>query len=99
MVQISAAAEQKGLTPPGTAEAIGKLLEIYGLPTTDPAPISACLGHMLSDKKRSGSKLDLVLLGQIGKGYIHTISVEQLPAFFGVATLGNQPSEGKAGTL
>lgn len=84
MVQISAAAEQKGLTPPGIAEAIGRLLKIYGLPTTDPAPLSDCLKLMLSDKKRSGGKLDLVLLSQIGEAYVHTISIEELPAFFGV---------------
>lgn len=82
MVEITRAAERRGLTAPGTLDRLLPVLQAYGLPTADPAPLSAYLGGTALDKKRSGESIDLVLLRTIGESFVHRIPLAELPAFF-----------------
>lgn len=84
MVAVSRAAEQAGLTAPGTADRIARVLRAYGLPDEDPAPLTDYLAEVGMDKKRSGTHIDLVLLKAIGDGYVYPVEMRALPAFFGL---------------
>ena len=84
MVIISAAAEKHGLTEKGTAKRISGVLEKYNLKTNDNNSVSDIVKAMSSDKKRIGSELKLVLISSIGNGFVHPVSNEKIPEFFGV---------------
>jgi len=75
MYAIAAAGERRGLTEPGTADLIQKILVAYDLPYKLPpdADIDSIVETVKRDKKRRGDKLNLVLLEKIGKGYLHQI--------------------------
>jgi 3-dehydroquinate synthase len=72
-------AEEKGLTPEGTAERIKKCLEAYHLPVSvhldDPGALMAVMGR---DKKNLEGTLRLVLLDCMGKARLHKAT----PDFF-----------------
>lgn len=57
-----------------------------GLPTTSPYPAAELAQAALSDKKRQGGRITLVLPQRIGKCRLESIPVEQLPAVFSKAT-------------
>jgi len=82
MITVTRAAEKAGLTPPGTADKIGKVLRAYGLPESDPAPMKELLPLMLRDKKREGDTLDLVILKKIGEAAVHPLPLEKLEKFW-----------------
>ena len=84
MAEITRASERQGLTKPGTTERLCRLLSALSLPVSDPAPLAAYLSGALLDKKRDGAALDLILLHDIGNAYIQRVSVNDLPAFFGL---------------
>ncbi len=70
-----------GLCQPEVYDEIRNVLTALGLPTsTDYAP-DALLHYMLSDKKRQGETLSLVLPATVGCCHIHPIAVDQLPEF------------------
>ena len=85
MAEITKAAELRGLTEPGTTKRLTELLKMLGLPSDDPAPVSQVLPGVTMDKKRVGSKIDLVLLRQIGSSFIYPMPMKDLPDFFGCA--------------
>lgn len=70
MVLIAEAGEKNIVTAPGTAERISNLLKKYHLPIADPAPFSELLKLCTADKKRSGDKINFVLLKEIGDAFI-----------------------------
>jgi len=76
MVMAAEFGERLGVTAAGTAARLKHVLTRYQLPIeTD----MACdLRTMLLDKKRSGGKLHLVLLRDIGKAAIHPFAVAEL---------------------
>ncbi len=82
MMLVTQAAERAGLTPAGTADRIGSLLTKYGLPTHDPVPPEQYLANAALDKKRSAAGLDLVLLRDIGRAFVHPLPISQLDSFF-----------------
>lgn len=57
-----------------------------GLPTACPYPAAQLAQAALSDKKRRGGSITLVLPERIGKCRLESISVEQLPAVFARGT-------------
>lgn len=71
MYQISRIAEQHGLTAPGTASAIKEVLLAYGLPYECGLPVEVLLSAIRLDKKNLNNRLNVILLRQIGDGYIH----------------------------
>ncbi len=75
------AAVQYGICTQGTATRIMWLLEHFGLPifTTETAEDLAAVA--LSDKKRSGGTVNLILPEAVGKCRIHPISVDDLTDF------------------
>lgn len=83
MAAITRASERRGLTAAGTYARLTACLDRYRLPLTDPAPEGEYLSGVLLDKKRAGSKIDLVLLREIGDSYIYPIEVDSLFAFLG----------------
>lgn len=82
MVMIAEAGEANGLTESGTARRIAEVLERYGLPVSDPAPLNELIKAAAGDKKRSSDGLRLVLLNEIGSSKIHTVKLDELNGFF-----------------
>ena len=81
MVLITAASERAGLTNSGTAARLSNLLRRYGLPDTIDLAATALAAAAQSDKKRTGSRLALVLLRDIGDAFVHEIPSADLAAF------------------
>ena len=63
------------------AERIVALLEAFGLPTSTPFSAEELVQAALSDKKRSGSSVNLIIPKSIGDCQIVPTSVENLKAF------------------
>lgn len=84
MVLMTRQAEKNGLTKPGNAERIALLLKKYGLPDCCPKSLDDITGAAINDKKRSGDKIRIVLLEEIGKSFVHTLPVSEIPRFFGL---------------
>lgn len=75
---ISRAAAKKGLLAPSEAEAIVATLAAFGLPTTTEYPAHELYTYTLSDKKRSGGTVPLIIPREIGRCDIIPTPVEQL---------------------
>ena len=63
------------------AERIIACLERFGLPVTTDISVDEISYHALSDKKRSGSTLNLIVPTAIGSCIIHPIAVSDLQFF------------------
>lgn len=74
MYQITKLAEEKGLTSPGTAERIRKVLEIYGLPYQCRLPLGSLIEAITLDKKNLDGRLNVVLLHEPGDSYVYPTS-------------------------
>jgi len=79
---ISRAAARLGLCPESDVEEIVSMLKSYGLPTECPYSAPELTKIALSDKKRSGGKINLIVPFGIGNSQIHEIDVAELEAFF-----------------
>lgn len=81
MAIATRAAAKMGLCAPDCAQAVAEILQKFHLPTkTDFSP-EALLDGMLSDKKRMGDTINLILPEKIGRCRICKTSVAALPAF------------------
>ena len=60
---------------------IENILMQYGLPTRTDFSTEELVCRMLSDKKRAGSRINLILPTEIGNCIIHPIPVEELKSF------------------
>ena len=78
MAVISRAAAVRGVCPPGTAERIGALLEKTGLPVTTDIAAQDLMEAALSDKKRQGGSIRLILPEAIGRCRIETVPAADL---------------------
>ena len=76
MYQITQLAEEEGLTEPGCAERIQRVLNTYGLPDTCGLPLSELTEAITLDKKNLGGHLNIVLLHKIGDSYIFPASTD-----------------------
>lgn len=76
MYQITKLSEQYGLTAPGTADTLKKVLLTYGLPYECRLPITDLLGAIRLDKKNLNNSLNVILLHKIGSSYIHQTDVQ-----------------------
>ena len=79
MYQITRIAEEQGLTKPGEAERIRKVLESYGLPVRTGVPLNELTEAIKVDKKNLDNKLKVVLLHEIGNAYAYPTDTD----FFG----------------
>lgn len=81
MAMIARSCENLGIAEKGTTERIEKMLEKYNLPTNydcDPARLA---GLALSDKKREGATISLILPEKIGKCIIKDEPVAELKRY------------------
>lgn len=74
MYQITKLAEEKGLTPHGTAERIRGVLETYGLPFECGIALDLLIEAITLDKKNLSGRLNVVLLREPGDSYIYPTS-------------------------
>ncbi len=82
MLLMSRAAAAKGLCDPALPAHVEQLLQTYGLPTTCPFSAEQLAKVALSDKKRKGDSISLVLPERIGKSRLYRISADDLADFF-----------------
>ena len=82
MVIVARAAQRLGLCPQNDVDEIVKMLQDYNLPTECPFSADSLAEIALSDKKRKGDKIDLIVPFGIGDSQIYSINVDSLEAFF-----------------
>lgn len=86
MVIAAKAAYKSGLCDKSVYEDIKKLLLQYNLPVSTKLTAKQLLESALSDKKRKGDKISLVLPIRIGKAIIKNVSIDELERFFKLGT-------------
>ena len=80
MAIVSRAAANMGVCSQETADRIVEMLRRFGLPTGTEYLAEVLLSGMLSDKKRSGDRINLILPERIGCCRIQGIPVADLPS-------------------
>lgn len=79
MVQISKVAEKKGLTKLGTTTSLISMLEKFHLPTCFSSEQKKDLYQAIThDKKARGEKIKIVLLNEIGKVRIVSVTIDTM---------------------
>lgn len=79
MVWITEKSEELGLTNPGTAKQIIRLLEAFSLPCKiDKAIRDSIIDTISHDKKAAGNMMHLVLLKKIGEGVIREVPMKEI---------------------
>ena len=81
MTLVTRAAIHLGLCPEATLPKLVNLLREYGLPTETDYPAADLLAKMLSDKKRAGDTISLVVRTGWGKSQLYPVPVSQLPVW------------------
>ncbi len=78
MAVIARAASEKGFCAQETKDNIIDILNMYGLPVVSDYPLEDMYNAALSDKKISGSRINLIVPKKIGSCSIETIKAEDL---------------------
>lgn len=81
IAMVSRAAAREGLLRQEDAQIIQDTLESYGLPISTEYPTRELVSYMLSDKKRSGGTIPLIIPTEIGHCDIVPTPVDALSAF------------------
>ena len=81
MAMVSRAAVKKGMLSQEDGDTIQQTLSAYGLPIRTEYPAEELVSYMLSDKKRSGGTIPLIIPTEIGHCDIVPTPVEELTAF------------------
>ena len=81
MAIVSRAAAKIGLCAADTAAAINAILAAFSLPTATTDSAAAIYAGALSDKKRFGGNVNLIVPTEIGSCMIHTVTTEELKTF------------------
>ena len=76
MYQITRIAEEKGLTPKGTADRIQQVLKNYGLPFECGLTLGTLTEAIALDKKNLNGNLNVILLHEIGDSYIEATDIQ-----------------------
>ena len=76
MYQITRIAEEKGLTPKGTADRIQQVLKTYGLPLECGLTLGTLTEAIALDKKNLNGNLNVILLHEIGDSYIEATDIQ-----------------------
>ena len=84
MIMITKASEKQGFTKKGCAQKISDLCKKYGIPTQCRYTFSELADAAKTDKKSTGSSINLVLLKDIGRSFIHNIKTDSLEEFITV---------------
>lgn len=86
MLMITAAGERAGITAPGTAARIEKVLQKYNMPVADTHTVNEIVEAMKADKKRTGTGINLTMLRELGSSFVQPTSYAEVRRLFG-ATL------------
>ena len=78
MCAIARAGEALGITEEGTANYLEQLVQGVGLPTNTIISVDDLYNSALSDKKRRGREINLIIPTKIGKCEITKVSIEEL---------------------
>ncbi len=78
---ISRCAAVRGICSPETRDSILAVLEVFGLPTVWTGPVQELYHAALSDKKRMGGTVNLIVPEAIGRCRIQPTAVEDLLSF------------------
>ena len=78
MVMMAKCGEKAGLTKPGTADGIAGVLKKFNMPVWDEAAPSALADAAMSDKKARGGTVNLVMLREIGDGFLYPADLARL---------------------
>lgn len=81
MLLISRACESKGLCETGISQEIEKALKIFEIATDIGYSYKELASYAMSDKKRKGNNITLVIPEKLGKCVLHTISTDNLEEF------------------
>ena len=81
MAHITRAAEKRGIAVKGTSKRLEELLLRVGLPAEIPYPEDVIAESILSDKKRAGSTLRLIVPEKIGKCRILPVDTREIPGW------------------
>jgi 3-dehydroquinate synthase len=82
MCRITRVSEALGMTASGAAERLSKLCAAFGLPVEPPDGYrEGILETMARDKKVRGGTVTLVLLKEIGRGFLHPVKLEEMGRF------------------
>ena len=79
---IARASNSFGYCKKEDVDEIVTMLTSYRLPTECPYGADQLAEIALSDKKRSGGKINLIVPFGVGNSQIHQINIEDLEAFF-----------------
>ncbi len=83
MAEIARRGAVNGLCSEECAKNVCRLIERFSLPVNTEISGGELYGAMLSDKKRSGEKISLVIPREIGRCEIRSFDVEKMKEFFG----------------
>jgi len=78
---VTCGAVKKGICPPETLQLLEKLLAAYDLPMVCPFETQTLYSAALSDKKRAGGMITLVLPTAVGQSQLFPMPVEELLPF------------------
>ncbi len=81
MVLVTKAAVLAGICDGSVFDRVLHLVSHYGLPTTTHYDTDALLNAMLSDKKRAGAKISLIVPEAVGRVRIEKMGLEEMDAF------------------
>ena len=81
MALLTRQTERLGLTQPGTADVICKVLQKYNLPVDAPYAEADLLAGIGMDKKKSGSSITLIILKEIGSSFLQKTDWQALPDY------------------
>lgn len=81
MLYMCRAAEKLGLTKAACSERLDAALKANGLPVSTDYTAAQLAKYALSDKKRQGDTITLVIPERIGKCGLHKLPVDELEAF------------------
>ncbi len=82
MVHILDCGERDGLCKSGLSERIKKSLDAQGVDYSLPYPVQQLLPHIIGDKKIRKSNITLAMIEDIGKPFLHKISLQDATKFF-----------------
>ena len=81
MAMVSRAAAKQNLCSAETAAAIESIIKSFTLPTVTADSAAAIYEGALSDKKRFGGSVNLIVPVEIGNCIIHTVTTDELKTF------------------
>lgn len=81
MALVTRAGEAYGITHKGLYSQLCGLLQKFSLPTESPYDAQQIYSCALSDKKRSGGSVNLIIPERIGQCRIHPMPIRDLPAY------------------